>query len=316
MSVAPSRADVARAFGVTFGGSLVLDAAAAAALLATGRALAARSRPSLPALTGTAAVGAYAALAVPWMQHWGARADESPAHAVVIDAPPEAVWPWLAQIGQDRGGFYSYEWLENLAGCRMRNADAIHPEWQHRDVGDTVMLHWARGLAVTRFEPGRAIALEGWGSFELEPLAGGRTRLIARGAAPQGPAARAFYALLVLIPHFVMERRMLLGIKARSEKGRPSALRAVAVDDRHDDQQEAGQPDEVERRPGLAGLVEEPEGRPVDGEQRERGGQEREEAVIRAAPEAQEEQRDRQAAERGEAVEELGGHSRVSQMSP
>jgi hypothetical protein len=42
------------------------------------------------------------------------------ARAVTIDAPVEDVWPWLAQIGQDRAGFYSYEWLENLAGCRMR----------------------------------------------------------------------------------------------------------------------------------------------------------------------------------------------------
>jgi hypothetical protein len=44
---------------------------------------------------------------------------------VTIDAPVEAVWPWLAQLGQDRGGFYGYEWLENLAGCRMRNAQFI-----------------------------------------------------------------------------------------------------------------------------------------------------------------------------------------------
>ena len=48
--------------------------------------------------------------------------------AIIIRAPVEEVWPWLAQIGQDRGGFYSYEWLENLAGCRMRNADRVHPE--------------------------------------------------------------------------------------------------------------------------------------------------------------------------------------------
>ena len=47
-------------------------------------------------------------------------------HAITIRAPVEEVWPWLAQIGQDRGGFYSYEWLENLAGCEMRNADRVH----------------------------------------------------------------------------------------------------------------------------------------------------------------------------------------------
>ena len=70
--------------------------------------------------------------------------------------PPEAVWPWLAQIGQDRGGFYSYEWLENLAGCRMRNADRIHPEWQDRQAGDTVLLHPSSGLKILRLDPGRA----------------------------------------------------------------------------------------------------------------------------------------------------------------
>jgi hypothetical protein len=58
--------------------------------------------------------------------------------AVAIDAPAGQVWQWLAQIGQDRGGFYSYTWLENLAGCRMRNADRIRPEWQQRARGGAV----------------------------------------------------------------------------------------------------------------------------------------------------------------------------------
>src|ERR1041385_7104203 len=54
--------------------------------------------------------------------------------AITTDAPLEVVWPWLAQIGQDRGGFYSYTWLENLAGCRMHNARRIYSEWQQRAV--------------------------------------------------------------------------------------------------------------------------------------------------------------------------------------
>jgi hypothetical protein len=48
-------------------------------------------------------------------------------HAVEIDAPVEEVWPWVAQLGVDRGGFYSYSWLENLVGCGVRNAETIHP---------------------------------------------------------------------------------------------------------------------------------------------------------------------------------------------
>jgi hypothetical protein len=101
---------------------------------------------------------------------------------VTIDAPVEKVWPWLAQLGQDRAGFYSYEWLENLAGCEMKNADRMRPEWQHRELGETVHLHPAGGLKVTVFEPGRALGLEGWGTFALEPLGSDRTRLIAAAA--------------------------------------------------------------------------------------------------------------------------------------
>jgi hypothetical protein len=137
-------------------------------------------------------------------------------HALTIDAPVEKVWPWLAQLGQDRGGFYSYEWLENLAGCEMHNADHVHPEWQQREPGETVHLHPAGGLRVSVFEPGRALGLEGWGTFALEPLGRERTRLIARGGVPRGVGAVA-YGLLMEIPHFLMERRMLLGIKERAE---------------------------------------------------------------------------------------------------
>ena len=59
--------------------------------------------------------------------------------AVTIKAPPAAVWPWLAQIGQERGGLYSYELLENIARCQMHNADRIVPEWELH-VGDLVRL--------------------------------------------------------------------------------------------------------------------------------------------------------------------------------
>ena len=103
---------------------------------------------------------------------------------MTIEAPPEAVWPWLAQLGQDRAGFYSYEWLENLAGCDMHNADEIHPEWQEREPGDTVYLHPLNGLPVARFEPGRVLALEDWGAFVLEPHGPG-----AQQADREGPDA-------------------------------------------------------------------------------------------------------------------------------
>jgi hypothetical protein len=230
-----SALDAVRAFGVAFGGPAVLDVAALAATGLAVRALARRRRPSGPLIAGAVAPAVYAAAVVPWMRGWGATetersralpADELIPHpgvestrAVTIDAPVEEVWPWLAQLGQDRGGFYSYEWLENLAGCRMHNADRVHPEWQERQVGEPVMLHWAHGTPVTRFEPGRLLALGDWGAFVLEPLGAGRTRLLARGRTPRGLAALV-YVLLVELPHFVMERRMLLGIKDRVERSR------------------------------------------------------------------------------------------------
>src|SRR5947209_19113016 len=93
------------------------------------------------------------------MMHWGATDEErlkrvpcdelvpdpitTSTRAITVNTPVEVVWPWLAQIGQDRGGFYSYDWLENLAGCKMDNADRIHPEWQQRAIGEVVKLHWA-----------------------------------------------------------------------------------------------------------------------------------------------------------------------------
>ncbi len=199
-----------------FGGSLALDIVAAASLLAVVRSVRDRRPPPPWAVLGTAATTGYVAGVRPWMARWGLGHEAGPAHAVEIGASTDRVWPWLAQIGQDRGGFYSYEWLENLAGCRMRNADRIHPEWQHREIGETVLLHPATGLPVTEFEPGRRLSLGGWGTFELEALTDGRTRLTATGERARG-AARVFYVLLVELPHFVMERRMLLGIKRRAE---------------------------------------------------------------------------------------------------
>jgi hypothetical protein len=84
-------------------------------------------------------------------------------------------------------------------------------------VGETLLLHPAYGPKVERFDPGRALALEGGWYFVIEPLDDGRCRLIARSRTPRGLPALA-YLLLLEIPHFVMERRMLLGIKERAER--------------------------------------------------------------------------------------------------
>ena len=160
-------------------------------------------------------------------------------HAVTIHATPAEVWPWLVQLGQDRGGFYSYAWLERALGDDIRNADRIHPEWQTLSEGDLVRatppdylggrLGPNLGWRVVRLERERVITLGGWGAFVLQP-AGGATRLIVRtrGAGKPNVPLAPLGVLLFEPAHFFMERAMLLGIKARAE-GRvgPSAATAL-----------------------------------------------------------------------------------------
>ena len=151
-----------------------------------------------------------------------------------------AVWPWLAQVGQDRAGFYTYTWLENLLGADIHNANMIHPEWQHLVVGDAWRLvppDYLFGVGqgavtpVLRVEPGHALVLQMWGAYVLEPIDAHTTRLLVRSyAEPAGPAARLLTTMVMDPIVFTMGRPMLLGLKARAE-GRaeaPGALMAVA----------------------------------------------------------------------------------------
>jgi hypothetical protein len=194
-----------------------------------------------------------------WHRTWGAAAAETeealpgddlvPAidlqttRAITIAAPPQSVWPWLVQMGQGRGGFYTYEWIENALGARIRNLDRIDPSLQRLEVGDRVRLTpevYLRGVPgqhyrVTEIRPGEALvmlqelptgAFSSW-AFVLRAIDGGRTRLIVRGrtAPPAGVGARVARAveLLLLEPgYFVMERGMLRGIKRRAEGTQPA----------------------------------------------------------------------------------------------
>jgi hypothetical protein len=194
----------------------------------------------------------------PWHLRWGAThldliakllGDEitphpsaQVTHAVNIHAPPEAIWPWIVQIGQERGGFYSYAFLENLIGCDMRNTRRIVPEWQTRAVGDAVWLATPkrfRGQArmiVAIVEPNSALALcspadwerrkvgdDGYDTtwaFVLLLKPGGATRLLARSRVETYPS---FWKRVVNFffwepAHFIMERKMLLTIKQLAER--------------------------------------------------------------------------------------------------
>ena len=235
----PSFIEIVRGFGVMIGPSLFLGLFAVAGTFALVSGWILWSREGLArllrplAILGAALPWVYAFVIRPWHLKWGATDEEigkplpgdelvsssaiESTRAITVNAPVEEVWPWLAQIGQDRGGFYSYEWLENLAGCRMRNADRIHPEWQHREVGERVFLHPAFALKVAAFEPNRAIVLEGWGPFVVQPIDEKSTRVLLRSRVPHGWGV-LYYLLTLEIPHFIMERRMLLGIKERAER--------------------------------------------------------------------------------------------------
>jgi hypothetical protein len=218
------------------GGTLALNVAAAVSMAAVIRSVARRRQPSVAATIGTTAGGIYLAAVRPWMRTWGAAKGEAETvlpgdefvrdapwaeqtRAVTIAAPVDEVWPWLAQIGQDRGGFYSYEWLENLAGCQMHNAERIHAEWQHRAVGDQVPLHPNGGLRLLRFDRNEALAMDGGWNLALKSIDPDTSRLYARSRQRRNVAG-AFYVALIELPHFIMERKMLLGIKQRAELAR------------------------------------------------------------------------------------------------
>jgi hypothetical protein len=194
-----------------------------------------------------------------WALTWGATTEElarawpgdelSPnageisTRAVTIHAPADAVWAWLVQIGQDRAGFYSYTWLENLFRCAMPRVERIVPEWQQRTLGDIVWLarrdryHGEARQKVVRIDRGRVLSLASpsdWGrlvrretssggnwTFILVPVGASATRLIVRSRGPEGPTflSRLFWRLAFEPAHFIMERKMMLQLRSLAERG-------------------------------------------------------------------------------------------------
>lgn len=185
----------------------------------------------------------------PWAMRWGTTAQDRRAamfgdslhkgarhvvdNAITIRAPADSVWPWVAQIGQDRGGFYSYQRLERLFGARIHNADSLVPGWQQRQVGDLVratqpdylggILGDSLGWRIEAMEPGRALVLQNWGAFIVQPIDSMTSRFYIRQRNPGTPSfvgnLFAPVGLLVLEPaHFIMQRGMLRGVKSRAER--------------------------------------------------------------------------------------------------
>ena len=148
------------------------------------------------------------------------------------------MWPWLAQLGQDRGGFYSFDELENLVGCRMPTVDILRLDKQSWAIGDKLWMYppdraGGIGYATLRaFIPGRAMGFgthmtgtaiaqpeDGSWSFALEPLNESQTRLLFRGRGqPRHSLLAMTFDRAVFEPlHFVMERRMMIGLKQVAE---------------------------------------------------------------------------------------------------
>ena len=182
----------------------------------------------------------------PWQLRWGATDEEfdgplpgddlietpdlTATRAITIRASADTVWPWIAQLGQGRGGFYSYDFLENLLDCNIRSADRVVPEWQEVSVGEQVKLAPEVSLTVAVMERGRSLVLRGgipigdaappydftW-AFVLEDQLNNTTRLVVR----ERYAYTRQWARLLVEPteavSFVMSQKMLRGIKNRAE---------------------------------------------------------------------------------------------------
>jgi hypothetical protein len=266
-------AEKVRGAAVMYGPSIALDLFQGVSVLATalGRLPDPRSSRMARILRPLAAMGAlapwvYLLVVRPWHMNWGATDEEvrmrlpgdelvlhpmlESTRALTIRAPAEEVWRWLVQLGQDRGGFYSYDRLENLAGDDIHNVDRIVPEMQHLKVGDFVPMapvEWGvpmGGFTVVRVEPERAIVWrQGWPedlgnmnpsevqergtwAFVLEKLDEGTTRLILRERSGLKPRMRDVLLNYLFIErqHFIMERRMLEGIKERAEHARAARM--------------------------------------------------------------------------------------------
>ena len=205
----------------------------------------------------SAAIAAYLLVLRPRHLCWGASDEEvnlklpgddllpnprlKATHAVTVQAPPNKVWPWLVQIGQGRGGLYSYDWIENAIGLDIHTTDRLHPEYQRLSVGDLIPLSPdGFGIPVVIIEPERALVLHGdtrvpgpgnppvlkpgdyltvtWGFYLFDQL-DGTTRLVERWQADWNPSVynHLFYRVFLEPGAFIMERKMLLGIKQRAE---------------------------------------------------------------------------------------------------
>ena len=202
-------------------------------------------------VAGVSAMGITAAtyilFARPHHLRWGASASELAAslpgddlivspdltatRAITVRASAGQVWPWIAQLGQGRGGFYSYDFLENLVGCDIHSADRVVPGWQDIKICDKVKLAPAVGLDVAALEAGRSLVLRGgvpignasppydftWAWVICDEPDGTSRLLVRERYAYTRPWAR-FIVEPAEAVSFIMSQKMLRGIRDRAEQ--------------------------------------------------------------------------------------------------
>jgi hypothetical protein len=187
-------------------------------------------------------VAAYLLFIRPWHRTWGASGAEAgrpmpgdttveapncvATRAVTIDAPPEKVWPWLAQMGYRRGGFYSYDWIVRALKIQDGpSAVRILPEYQTIEAGMEIPMGSGPNWPVVIAEANSSLVFDirpagahlTW-SWLLSPADEGKTRLILRIRGRLERPRSALSVRLLMDPgEYIMVHRMLGGIKARAE---------------------------------------------------------------------------------------------------
>jgi hypothetical protein len=191
----------------------------------------------------------YWFLARPWYLRWGATDAELAmrlpgdeivpdqnsvsTRAITVHAPAAKVYPWLVQVGQGRGGMYSYEWLENLIGCDMHNVYQIEPALQQVSVGQPIRMG-PKGYPmyhVAGFDPGKYFVMRpadpktetpgpGAWSMAVVEQPDGASRLIFRQMMRVDPGIGNFVMWRVMIDPitFVMEQKMMRTIRDLAEQ--------------------------------------------------------------------------------------------------
>ncbi len=160
-------------------------------------------------------------------------------HAATIAAPPDAIWPWLIQVGWHRGGWYTARWVDRLLfPANWPSADHVIPELQSRTVGDLIPDGPPESgcwFTIDRCEPGRVLVLHStthlplawrqrWGArldwtwaFILEDLGDDRSRFVFRVRGRAAPWwVTAAYQLVIVPADLVMSRQMIRGLSTRA----------------------------------------------------------------------------------------------------